>query len=127
MSASSVRLALFDLDHTLLPLDSVHAWGTFTVELGWRDAETHSRANDAFYEQYQAGTLDIAEYVRFATSAAREHGQQRAAEAAERESASTDDVEFGGYRQAGVAGPDAIFIEKSLSRWKLRGDGYLKH
>ena len=81
MSASSVRLALFDLDHTLLPLDSDHAWGAFTVELGWRDAETHSRANDAFYEQYQAGTLDIAEYVRFATSAAREHGQQRAAEA----------------------------------------------
>ncbi|WP_291011521.1 HAD family hydrolase [Hydrogenophaga sp.] len=81
MSASSVRLALFDLDHTLLPLDSDHAWGAFTVELGWRDAETHSRANDAFYEQYQAGTLDIAEYVRFATSAVREHGQQRAAEA----------------------------------------------
>jgi len=81
MPVPPIRLALFDLDHTLLPLDSDHAWGVFTVELGWRDAQTHSRANDAFYEQYKAGTLDIAAYVRFATSAAREHGQQRAAEA----------------------------------------------
>jgi HAD superfamily hydrolase (TIGR01490 family) len=81
MPASPVRLALFDLDHTLLPLDSDHAWGEFTVQLGWRDAETHSRANDAFYEQYKAGTLDIAEYVRFATSAAREHGKTRADQA----------------------------------------------
>ena len=32
-----MRLTLFDLDHTLLPLDSDHAWGQFTVALGWRD------------------------------------------------------------------------------------------
>ena len=29
-----MRLALFDLDHTLIPLDSDHAWGEFTVRLG---------------------------------------------------------------------------------------------
>ena len=69
-----LRLALFDLDHTLLPLDSDYAWGQFTVALGWRDAESHTRANDAFYEQYKAGTLDINEYIRFATSALRDHG-----------------------------------------------------
>ena len=33
-----MRLALFDLDHTLIPIDSDHAWGQFTVTLGWRDA-----------------------------------------------------------------------------------------
>jgi HAD superfamily hydrolase (TIGR01490 family) len=81
MPPQPIRLALFDLDHTLLPLDSDHAWGEFTVKLGWRDAQTHSRANDAFYEQYKAGTLDIAAYVRFATSAAREHGQAKADQA----------------------------------------------
>jgi HAD superfamily hydrolase (TIGR01490 family) len=81
MSLQPIRLALFDLDHTLLPLDSDHAWGEFTVKLGWRDAITHGRANDAFYAQYQAGTLDIAAYVRFATSAAREHGQAQADQA----------------------------------------------
>lgn len=69
-----MKLALFDLDYTLLPLDSDYAWGQFTVSLGWRDAESHTRANDAFYEQYKAGTLDIVEYIRFTTSVLREHG-----------------------------------------------------
>lgn len=69
-----MRLALFDLDHTLIPLDSDHAWGQFTVRLGWREAEAFSRANDGYYADYQAGTLDIHDYVRFATAAVREHG-----------------------------------------------------
>ena len=69
-----MRLALFDLDHTLIPIDSDHAWGQFTVTLGWRDAETHTRANDAFYEQYKAGTLDIHEYIRFSVAPLAEHG-----------------------------------------------------
>ena len=34
---------LFDLDHTLLPIDSDHAWGDFTVELGWVDAVDFAR------------------------------------------------------------------------------------
>ena len=73
-----MRLALFDLDHTLIPIDSDYAWGQFTVQLGWRDAETHTRANDAFYEQYKAGTLDIHEYVRFTVQALREQGVAQA-------------------------------------------------
>jgi HAD superfamily hydrolase (TIGR01490 family) len=73
-----MKLALFDLDHTLLPLDSDYAWGQFSVALGWCDAEAHTRANDAFYEQYKAGTLDIHEYTRFATGPLRERGQAAA-------------------------------------------------
>lgn len=69
-----MKLALFDLDHTLLPLDSDHSWGVFTTELGWNDPLEFGRCNDAFYAHYQAGTLDIHEYVRFATRAARERG-----------------------------------------------------
>lgn len=76
-----MRLALFDLDHTLIPLDSDHAWGQFTVAQGWRDAEAFGRANDGFYAQYKAGTLDIAEYIRFATEVIRELGPERAAAA----------------------------------------------
>ncbi len=79
-----MRLALFDLDHTLIPLDSDHAWGEFTVELGWRDAQAFAQANDGFYADYQAGTLDIDEYVRFATGALRERGQAEALRAHER-------------------------------------------
>lgn len=76
-----MRLALFDLDYTLLPLDSDYAWGQFTIALGWRDGASYTRANDAFYEQYKAGTLNIAEYVRFATAAMREQGMARAEQA----------------------------------------------
>jgi HAD superfamily hydrolase (TIGR01490 family) len=68
-----LKLALFDLDHTLIPFDSDYEWGEFTIELGWRDGEVFRRANDAFFEHYRAGTLDIHEYVRFATQAIREH------------------------------------------------------
>lgn len=76
-----MNLCLFDLDHTLLPLDSDHAWGEFMVALGWADAERHRAMNDRFYAQYQAGTLDIAAYVDFATSAYRDRpaAEQQAA------------------------------------------------
>jgi HAD superfamily hydrolase (TIGR01490 family) len=75
------RLALFDLDHTLLPLDSDYAWGVFTTSLGWTDAATFRQRNDEFYAHYQAGTLDIHDYVRFATTAVRQHGPEQAAAA----------------------------------------------
>lgn len=64
-----MRLALFDLDGTLIPGDSDHAFGEFMVDQGWVDADLHRRRNDAFYRQYQAGTLDIDEYIEFTTGA----------------------------------------------------------
>ena len=73
------RLALFDLDHTLLPIDSDYAWGQFTITLGWTDPVDFARRNDAFYADYQAGTLDIHAYVRFATEAFRQRGPEAAA------------------------------------------------
>ncbi|PVE42806.1 HAD family hydrolase [Limnohabitans planktonicus] len=79
-----MRLALFDLDHTLLPIDSDHTWGVFTTELGWNDPAVFSQRNDEFYAHYQAGTLDIHDYVRFATQAARERGAVEAARAHDR-------------------------------------------
>jgi HAD superfamily hydrolase (TIGR01490 family) len=75
------RLALFDLDHTLLPIDSDYAWGQFTITLGWTDPVEFARCNDEFYAHYQAGTLDIHAYVRFATEAFRLRGPQQAADA----------------------------------------------
>ena len=60
-------LCLFDLDDTLLPIDSDHAWGEFVVRIGWVDAAEFARRNDAFYAQYKAGQLDIHEYIAFAT------------------------------------------------------------
>ena len=68
------KIALFDLDHTLVPFDSDYEWNEFTITLGWRDGVEFRRLNDGFFEQYKAGTLDLHEYVRFATSAIREQG-----------------------------------------------------
>lgn len=60
-----MNLALFDLDHTLLPIDSDHEWGEFLVRTGAVDAASFARRNDAFFAQYQAGTLDPVEYLEF--------------------------------------------------------------
>lgn len=60
------KLALFDLDNTLIPFDSDHAFGQYVAELGWVDVEQHRLQNEAFYRQYKAGTLDLPAYLRFA-------------------------------------------------------------
>ena len=72
------HLALFDLDHTLLPLDSDYEWGEFTIRLGWCDATEFKRRNAEYFEHYRAGTLDIHAYVRFATEAIRRQGPAQA-------------------------------------------------
>lgn len=71
-------LALFDLDHTLIPIDSDQSWGRFTTDVGVTDAQEFLRTNEAFYQDYCRGELDIAAYVRFTTQAARLMGQQKA-------------------------------------------------
>jgi len=76
-----VNLCLFDLDETLIPLDSDHAWGEFVIRLGWVDEAAFRRRNDAFYAQYKAGRLDIHAYIEFATQPLRERGPQAAAAA----------------------------------------------
>jgi HAD superfamily hydrolase (TIGR01490 family) len=60
------HLALFDLDHTLLPIDSDYEWGEFLVRVGAVDETAFRRRNDDFFAQYQAGTLDPVEYLEFA-------------------------------------------------------------
>jgi HAD superfamily hydrolase (TIGR01490 family) len=68
------RVALFDLDHTLLPIDSDYSWGEFTQQIGWTDRVAFKRRNDEFFAHYQAGTLDVHDYVRFAVEALRLRG-----------------------------------------------------
>lgn len=63
-----MNLTLFDLDGTLIPNDSDHAFGAFMVDIGWADGEQWRARNDDFFAQYQAGRLDLAAYIDFATS-----------------------------------------------------------
>lgn len=60
-----MALAIFDLDHTLLAGDSDHSWGQFMVTKKLVDPELYQQKNDMFYQHYQAGTLDINEYLAF--------------------------------------------------------------
>lgn len=81
---SKKKVTLFDLDHTLLPLDSDYTWGEFTQQIGWTDPVEFKRRNDEFYAHYIAGTLDVHDYVRFAVEAIRLRGQAQYEAAHER-------------------------------------------
>jgi len=60
-----MKLALFDLDNTLLNGDSDFEWAQFLIAQGVLDGEVHAARNEAFYAQYKAGTLDIHEFLDF--------------------------------------------------------------
>jgi HAD superfamily hydrolase (TIGR01490 family) len=68
-----MRLALFDLDNTLLSGDSDYEWGQFLVDRGILERDTYEAQNRVYYEQYVAGTLDIHEYLGFALRPLAEH------------------------------------------------------
>ncbi|AHF01325.1 phosphoserine phosphatase [Thiomicrospira aerophila AL3] len=59
------NLTIFDLDNTLIGGDSDYLWGEFLIAQGLVDAAEHKAKNDAFYQQYQQGNLDIFAYQRF--------------------------------------------------------------
>lgn len=61
-----MTLAIFDLDNTLLDGDSDHAWGQFLIDHGIVDGERYQQRNDAFYRDYEAGNLDIEDFLAFA-------------------------------------------------------------
>jgi HAD superfamily hydrolase (TIGR01490 family) len=60
-----MRLALFDLDNTLLSGDSDFAWAQFLIEKGVLDKSTQEARNREFLAAYQDGTLNIDEFLAF--------------------------------------------------------------
>ena len=63
-----MALAIFDLDNTLLAGDSDHAFGDFLITQNLVDPILHRDQNDAFYQQYKNGGLDMVAYTEFAVS-----------------------------------------------------------
>jgi len=72
-----VRLAIFDLDNTLLNGDSDHAWGEFLCQKGIVDTEEYRRANDYFYQEYKNGSLNIFEFLEFALKPLAQHDMEQ--------------------------------------------------
>lgn len=60
-----MTLAIFDLDETLISIDSDHAWGEFLVDQGLVDANQFRERNNHFYRQYKQGVLDVDAYLKF--------------------------------------------------------------
>ncbi|MDY0746081.1 HAD family hydrolase [Paucibacter sp. R3-3] len=79
-----MNLTLFDLDGTLIPGDSDHAFGAFMVDIGWADGAAWQARNDQFYADYQAGRLNLDEYIEFATAVWRARPLDEALTARER-------------------------------------------
>ena len=60
-----MNLTLFDLDNTLISGDSDFEWAQFLISKGVLDREVHEAKNQAFYDDYKAGTLDIHAFLKF--------------------------------------------------------------
>ncbi len=61
----AMALAIFDLDNTLLGGDSDYLWGQYLSDNNYVDADSYQKANQDFYDQYVAGTMDIFEFLAF--------------------------------------------------------------
>lgn len=60
-----MRLALFDLDETLLPIDSADTWSWFIVRRGALDADAYGDRIGHFKRSYESGAFDVEAYARF--------------------------------------------------------------
>ena len=57
-------LALFDLDHTLIPHDSDVCWTRFLIKQG-KLKKNNSEINERFYDEYKNGTLNLSEFLEY--------------------------------------------------------------
>ncbi len=60
-----MKLAIFDLDNTLIAGDSDCLWGEFLAEQGYVDSEAYQAGHEKFYQEYVDGTMDIHEFLEF--------------------------------------------------------------
>ena len=65
---SARRLALFDLDNTLLTGDTEVLWCEFLIQCGRLDGATFAAANADMEQRYQAGRASAAEFCAFYVS-----------------------------------------------------------
>ncbi len=61
-----MTLAIFDLDHTLITDDSDYLWGEYMVENNLVDEQEYRAQNEIYYQDYQRGSLNSAQYLEFA-------------------------------------------------------------
>lgn len=72
-----MELVLFDLDNTLLAGDSDFEWAQYLISRGVLDKEVYETRNQAFFDQYKAGTLDIYEFLDFQLKPLARHSREQ--------------------------------------------------
>ena len=72
-----MKLALFDLDNTLLEGDSDYEWAQFLIAEGVLHAGDYNAKNDYFYDRYKDGTLDIHEFLEFQLAPLAAHPREK--------------------------------------------------
>ena len=68
MSVPADVLALFDLDHTLVALDSDYTWVEHLIAQHVLDGESFGRANRIIDERYRSGEVGLQEFAEFYVS-----------------------------------------------------------
>ena len=72
-----MKLVLFDLDNTLLDGDSDYEWAQFLIEKGVISRQKYERRNKEFLEAYEAGSLDINQFLDFQLKPLSEHSRNQ--------------------------------------------------
>jgi HAD superfamily hydrolase (TIGR01490 family) len=60
-----LALTIFDLDETLIGIDSDHAWGSYVVDKGLVDEGNYRETNQKFFDDYKQGIMDVDAYMKF--------------------------------------------------------------
>jgi len=60
-----MRLAIFDIDNTLIAGDSDLLWGEFLCERNYVDSNVYKAEHEKYYKDYLSGKLDINNFLSF--------------------------------------------------------------
>ena len=60
-----MRLAIFDIDNTLIAGDSDLLWGEFLCERNYVDSNVYKAEHEKYYKDYLSGKLDINNFLKF--------------------------------------------------------------
>jgi len=61
----NMKIAIFDIDNTLIAGDSDLLWGEFLCERNYVDSETYKTSHKKYYKDYLNGDLDIRDFLKF--------------------------------------------------------------
>lgn len=72
-----MKLAIFDLDNTLIAGDSDCLWGEFLSEQGYVDSDAYQAGHEKYYADYLNGELDITAFLKFQLKALADNDREQ--------------------------------------------------